>query len=167
MFSERFKTERKKLGLTQQQISNKLGISRSNIANWENGVNEASNDMLLKCSELFGCSVDYLLGKNKFRNFEEYLAENKKEIENDMKVLRSIKKETYSELNLDIVPAFDKEDIDNENFIYPKSNVGILLDKLKELKLLKNDKELSDKELKIIMNFIENNKDMLKKLMID
>ena len=165
MFSERFKKERKKLGLTQQQISNKLGISRSNIANWENGVNEASNDMLLKCSELFGCSIDYLLGKNKFRNFEEYLAENKKEIENDMKVLRSIKKDTYSEINLDVVPAFDQEDIDYENFIYPKSNVGILLDKLKELKLLKNDKELSDKELNIIMNFIENNKDMLKKLM--
>ena len=62
MFNERFKSERKKLGLTQQQISNKLGISRSNIANWENGVNEASNDMLLKCSELFGCSIDYLVG---------------------------------------------------------------------------------------------------------
>ena len=62
MFSERFKSERKKLGLTQQQISNKLGISRSNIANWENGVNEASSDMLIKCSELFGCSIDYLLG---------------------------------------------------------------------------------------------------------
>ena len=167
MFNERFKSERKKLGLTQQQISNKLGISRSNIANWENGVNEASNDMLLKCSELFGCSVDYLLGKNKYRNYDEYLIENKKEIENEMKVLRSIKKETYSELNLDVVPVFDKEDIDNENFIYPKSNVGILLDKLKELNLLNTEKNLSDKELNIILKFIENNKDMLKKLMND
>lgn len=167
MFSERFKSERKKLGLTQQQISNKLGISRSNVANWENGVNEASNDMLLKCSELFGCTVDYLLGKSKYRNFDEYLKENKNEIENEMKVLRSIKKDTYNELNLDVVPAFNKEDFDDENFIFPKSNVGILLNKLKELNFLNNDKELSDKELNVILKFIENNKDMLKKLMVD
>lgn len=60
-FSKRFKSERKRLGLTQQQIANKLNISRSNIANWENGSNIASVEMLIKCSKVFGCSIDYLL----------------------------------------------------------------------------------------------------------
>ena len=110
MFSERFKYERKKLGLTQQQIANKLGISRSNVANWENGVNEASNEMLLRCSNLFNCSIDYLLNDNT----EQVKEENKFKIpknwdkistdyENMEKIKYNLPKGLYDYLELDLI----------------------------------------------------------------
>lgn len=73
MQSERFRAERKKLNLTQEQLSKKLNTSRSNIANWENGQNNPSLDMLFKCSELFGCTVDYLAGysDNRTESYDE------------------------------------------------------------------------------------------------
>ena len=42
-----FVNERKRLGLTQEQLAKKLNTSRSNVANWENGQNMPSVDLLL------------------------------------------------------------------------------------------------------------------------
>lgn len=63
-----FANERKKLGLTQEQLAKKLNTSRSNVANWENGQNMPSVDLLLKCSSLFDCDVMYLAGYQNTRN---------------------------------------------------------------------------------------------------
>ncbi len=57
-----FAAERKRLGLTQEQLAKKLNTSRSNVANWENGQNMPSLELLFKCSEIFGCDVVYLAG---------------------------------------------------------------------------------------------------------
>lgn len=57
-----FATERKRLGLTQEQLAKKLNTSRSNVANWENGQNMPSIDLLLKCSTIYNCDVMYLAG---------------------------------------------------------------------------------------------------------
>lgn len=57
-----FANERKRLGLTQEQLAKKLNTSRSNVANWENGQNMPSVDLLLKCSSIFNCDVMYLAG---------------------------------------------------------------------------------------------------------
>lgn len=38
-------------------------MARSSVANYENGQNFPNTDVLLKLSEVFNCSVDYLLGK--------------------------------------------------------------------------------------------------------
>lgn len=57
-----FLLERKRLNLTQDQLAKKLNISRSNVANWENGFNMPSLDLLFKCSDLFGCDLLYLAG---------------------------------------------------------------------------------------------------------
>ena len=68
MNSERFRKERLRLKLTQEQLAKKLKTSRSNVANWENGQNNPSVDMLFKCSELFECSIAYLAGYSDSRN---------------------------------------------------------------------------------------------------
>lgn len=57
-----FAIERKRLGLTQEQLAKKLNTSRSNVANWENGQNMPSIDLLLKCSTIYNCDVMYLAG---------------------------------------------------------------------------------------------------------
>lgn len=49
--------------LTQEELAKKINTSRSNIANYENDKNMPSIDILEKLSKIFGCSIDYLLGK--------------------------------------------------------------------------------------------------------
>lgn len=163
MFSKRFKSERIRIGLTQQQIAEKLGISRSNVGNWENGSNEASNDMLIKCSKLFDCSTDYLLGESNYRNTKEFIKMNRISIENVNKVLNSIDKNVQKDLDLNSFYSFTPSQLENKSNL-PKDNADILLDKLRDMKLLSNNKELSNEELQVILKFIENNKNMLKDL---
>ena len=68
---ERFKNERIKAGYTQEQVARKLNTSRSNVANWENGQNMPRFDLILKCSELYGCDVMYLTGHQDERIVKE------------------------------------------------------------------------------------------------
>lgn len=57
--------------LTQEELAQKINTSRSNIANYENNKNMPSIDILYKLSQLFECSIDYLLGKSETRNSED------------------------------------------------------------------------------------------------
>lgn len=57
------KTARKRKGLTQQQVADFIGISQNNYSYWENGKVKIDNISLQRLSELFGVSVDYLLGR--------------------------------------------------------------------------------------------------------
>ena len=164
MFGERFKKERKKLGLTQQQIADKLGISRSNVANWENGVNEASNEMLSKCSMLFECSTDYLLGNSSIRNLKEIYDKYQGQLENDILIVKSLDKDISSDLDLNSFYTCNEPSKMGDNIEIPKSNEEILLEKLRELKLFDDTKVLTQAELNVILEFIKNNKDMLKTL---
>ena len=58
----RLRELRKEKGMTQNELADKVGLSRSAIAMWEVGANEPDSGMLIQLSMLFGCSVDYLLG---------------------------------------------------------------------------------------------------------
>ena len=52
---------RKKLNLTQQQFAETLGVTRQAVSRWESDAAFPETDTLIKMSELFGCSIDYLL----------------------------------------------------------------------------------------------------------
>lgn len=54
--------ERRKKKLTQTQLAEQIGVSRITINKWETGKSTPSVEMLLKLSEYFNVSVDYLLG---------------------------------------------------------------------------------------------------------
>ena len=58
---EKLKEARKQAGLSQEQLSEKLGVSRSAIAKWEadNGIPDVDN--LKALSKLLSVSIDYLL----------------------------------------------------------------------------------------------------------
>lgn len=53
---------RKKKGLTQQGLAEKLGVTYRTIQNWESGLNQISIGKAKQLAEYFGVSVDYLLG---------------------------------------------------------------------------------------------------------
>ena len=61
---EKLRNARKQEGLTQEQLSAKLGISRSAVAKWEtdNGIPDISN--LIALSDEFGLSLDELIKEN-------------------------------------------------------------------------------------------------------
>lgn len=67
----RIKTLREEFGYTQQDLANKLNSSKSVIGLYENETRKPSLEILLKLSEVFNCSIDYLLGKSDIRNPEE------------------------------------------------------------------------------------------------
>ena len=53
---------RMKRGLTQVELAGMLGVSKSVISSYENGVHLPPYDILIKLSNLFGVSCDYLIG---------------------------------------------------------------------------------------------------------
>lgn len=63
-FSEKIKFLRAKHNLTQEQLANKLSVSRSTIANYETDNNPPAIKQLQNLAEYFNISIDYLLGSN-------------------------------------------------------------------------------------------------------
>lgn len=85
MLSEKLKTMRANKGLTQLDIANLLGVSQQAVGKWERGLSAPDYDALVKLSNLYHVSTDYLLGQKskEFSNKLEYaralLAELEKE----------------------------------------------------------------------------------------
>lgn len=52
---------RKRCGLTQEQLAQRLNVSRQAVSKWENGTAEPSTANLLTLAEVFGITVDNLL----------------------------------------------------------------------------------------------------------
>ena len=75
-FGDILKKLRKDKNLTQDELAQKINNSRSNIANYENGKNMPSVEVLQKLSELFDVSTDYLLGKSDKKNPEKVDIDN-------------------------------------------------------------------------------------------
>lgn len=57
---------RKEKGLNQQKVAMDLNISREALSHYENGKREPSLNMLIKMSDYFNVSIDYLITGNEF-----------------------------------------------------------------------------------------------------
>ncbi|MDW8515853.1 helix-turn-helix domain-containing protein [Priestia flexa] len=66
-FGDRIKNLRKREGLSQQELSNKLGVNRSTYARYELEDTQADYDTLKKISDFFDVSIDYLLTGDEYR----------------------------------------------------------------------------------------------------
>ena len=53
---------REERGLTQNEIAEAIGTSRTNIGRWEKGLNEPSYTFVVKLANFFNVTVDYLIG---------------------------------------------------------------------------------------------------------
>ncbi len=56
--------KRKGMGLTQQQLANMLSISFQAVSRWENGTSYPDIDLLPRLADIFGSTIDNLLGYN-------------------------------------------------------------------------------------------------------
>ncbi len=52
---------RKQHNMSQEELADKLGVSRQSVYKWESGINDPELEKLKAISELFGVSFDYLL----------------------------------------------------------------------------------------------------------
>ena len=66
----RFKDIRLKNHLTQKQMAERLGISKSVVNYYETGNRTPSIDILIRFSSIFHVSTDYLLGLDKTRTLD-------------------------------------------------------------------------------------------------
>lgn len=63
MLEERLKQLRKQHRLTQSDLAAELGITQQAVGKWEKGASSPDPGTLMRLAELFGVSVDYLLGR--------------------------------------------------------------------------------------------------------
>ncbi len=62
MLSEKIYTLRRKSGLSQEQLAEKIGVSRQAISKWEGGLSTPELDKLKALSECFQITIDELTG---------------------------------------------------------------------------------------------------------
>ena len=59
----RIKELRKRKQLTQAQLAKMLHVSQGMISSYESGNYQPDNDMLIQLAEIFGVSIDVILGR--------------------------------------------------------------------------------------------------------
>jgi transcriptional regulator with XRE-family HTH domain len=65
---------RKDADMSQFELAEILGVSQQTISKYENGTREPDNATLIKLSEIFNCSVDYLLDRTTIKDPIETIA---------------------------------------------------------------------------------------------
>lgn len=78
----RLKQLRKQCGRSQQDVANVMGVTQATLSGWENGKYEIDNASLIKLSELFNVSVDYLLGLEdiNFKKIKEFFEDGDEQL---------------------------------------------------------------------------------------
>lgn len=68
--NENIKQLRIARNLSQVDLAKALGVTKQSISNWENNNIQPSIDMLIRLSQFFSVSTDYMLGLN-YRKYVE------------------------------------------------------------------------------------------------
>ena len=66
-FSGRLSELRKERGLSQKEAAAQLGVSQALLSHYEKGIRECGLDFVVKVSEFYGVTCDYLLGRSESR----------------------------------------------------------------------------------------------------
>ena len=102
---KRIKEMREKKQLTQHELAIRLGLSGEGaIGNYENGRSIPKDDVKYKLCDFFGCTMDYLMGK------EEY----EKALETKDKIVKSISINVYGTIPAGIPLEMIEDIIDTE-----------------------------------------------------
>ena len=81
----RFREQRIKHGYkSQKELADVLFVNQTAVSQWERGATTPSNQMLIKLSELYGVTTDYLLGREEDESVNTSKAENGLDKENLM-----------------------------------------------------------------------------------
>lgn len=67
-YGDRIALLREKRGLTQEELSNKIGISRASLSHYETSRREPDYETINKIATFFKVSIDYLLGRTNLQH---------------------------------------------------------------------------------------------------
>lgn len=70
----------------QKELADVLYVNQTAVSQWERGVTVPSSQMLLKLSEMYGVSVDYLLGREDAK--KEPSAQDEEFSERDIRLVK-------------------------------------------------------------------------------
>lgn len=65
---DRITQMRQRMGITQKKLAKMACITEASLSRYENGLREPKINTLIKISEVLGCTMDYLVGKNDIDN---------------------------------------------------------------------------------------------------
>ncbi len=68
--ADRIQKSRKISGISQEELSEKIGVSRQAVSKWESGQSSPDLEHIIKISEFFGVSTDYILKGSDFISCE-------------------------------------------------------------------------------------------------
>lgn len=68
----RIKQLREEKKWSQNLLAEKINCAPSSIAMYEKGLRKPSLDVLIGLSEIFDCTIDYLMGESEYKNYEEF-----------------------------------------------------------------------------------------------
>ena len=64
MLKDNIKKARLKVGLTQSEVAEKLGVAQAQYARWENGGRNPKDETVEKLADIFGTSFEILKGRD-------------------------------------------------------------------------------------------------------
>jgi len=108
-FQDVFKELRLEKKMSQDKIAEELDVSQSLVNKWENNQSTPAPEMLEYIADYFNVSVDYLIGRSKYKNLETDNSELENALFSKVKELSDEDKKVV----LDVMNAI-KKDIDNE-----------------------------------------------------
>ena len=156
---ERIKELRKEKGYTQEELAKLLGLSsKSNIANYESGANSPSDKIKFKMCNIFGCSMDYLMGLTSYKKPKEELEKKLYNLNLDEAELKFLKTLFEKNSTIDISLYYLKElsepsSLNKREIQILNAVLEIALDYIPEIE----NKVASDEEETKLNELIENN----------
>lgn len=82
---ERIKLMRKQRGMSQEELADRVGVSRQAVSKWESGLNIPDPDKIILLSSVLGVTTDYLLlGKEEEKQSEDIAAVEEETVETDV-----------------------------------------------------------------------------------
>ena len=63
-FGENLQKLRKEQGISQEQLAEKLGVTRQSVSKWESGASYPEMDKIVALCNMFHCDMDVLINKD-------------------------------------------------------------------------------------------------------
>lgn len=109
MLKDRLKQLRQEKKITQSELSKALNVAKTTIASYEQGINEPGLSMLVKISQYFDVTTDYLIGLSEGRSVDNQEISQKIGINDEaINTLRQLKK-------LSLINVHNRSQMENVN----------------------------------------------------
>jgi len=147
-FAEKLKTLRKQKGISQEQLAEKIYVSRQAITKWESGNGIPDIENLIAISALFNESLDSLLSEEKsliskneflYNSRTEYDLDSPKKIDLKLGLVHEVIIEKTKDEKIQVIAASNKL-----SFLSQQVKVKIIEDKRRMDVIVKRTSDLSD-----------------------